>query len=367
MKKSIPPPENWQDFESLCKKLFGEMWQCPLTIKKNGRLGQLQFGVDVYGKPKGENEYWGIQCKGKNNYIKSKLTSKEIDEEVEKASNFKPNLKTLIFATTAPKDAVIEEYIRLKDEENCRNESFEIHLYSWEDIVDLIEEHRNTFNWYMNNIQFKDKFDIEVKVDTAQENNILVPTFKKITHSFELHSHSNSMGRYATISVNSNDIFGPSAQFFGKSKINHSFCEIKISIINTGEITLENWKVWIDFENSIQKVGDNFTTDPFLFKEASKYRTTWAFQEGKRILYEPLNNDPLVQKDQRTFYCYCIPPFESNEISFTWKLLAKDFNREGEIKLKVVPQYIKKRKTTYIKNENEIRLESKYEEHITDN
>ena len=38
MKKSIRQPENWQDFESLCKKLFGELWGCPLKIKKNGRV-----------------------------------------------------------------------------------------------------------------------------------------------------------------------------------------------------------------------------------------------------------------------------------------------------------------------------------------
>ena len=47
MKKAIRPPENWQDFETLCKKLFGEMWGCPNTIKKNGRSGQTQCGVDI--------------------------------------------------------------------------------------------------------------------------------------------------------------------------------------------------------------------------------------------------------------------------------------------------------------------------------
>ena len=47
----IQPPANWQDFETLCKKLWGEIWCCTDTIKKNGRSGQNQYGVDVYGAP----------------------------------------------------------------------------------------------------------------------------------------------------------------------------------------------------------------------------------------------------------------------------------------------------------------------------
>jgi hypothetical protein len=162
MKKSILQPENWQDFESLCKKLFGEIWNCPLKIKKNGRLGQPQAGVDVYGIPAGKEKYWGIQCKGKDTYQKKKLTEKEINDEIAKAIDFKPKLEVFIFCTTAVKDSKIEEYIRLKDIESRKNGGFEILLYSWEDIVDFIEENRNTYNWYIDNIQFKDKFDVQI-------------------------------------------------------------------------------------------------------------------------------------------------------------------------------------------------------------
>ena len=82
MKKQLRKPENWQDFEGLCKKLWGEIWKVPNKIKKNGRLGQPQSGVDVYAIPKDEQKYWGIQCKGKDEYTKAKLTKKEIDEEI---------------------------------------------------------------------------------------------------------------------------------------------------------------------------------------------------------------------------------------------------------------------------------------------
>ena len=86
MKKTIRKPENWQDFESLCKKLWGEVWEISSKIKKNGRIGQPQAGVDVYGKPKGETNYWGIQCKGKDDYINSKLTKKRLTQKLRKQS-----------------------------------------------------------------------------------------------------------------------------------------------------------------------------------------------------------------------------------------------------------------------------------------
>ena len=71
--KSLRKPSNWQDFESLCKKLWGEIWNCP-EIKKNGRSGQIQLGVDIYGVPAGKSRYCGIQCKAKDEDINARLT-----------------------------------------------------------------------------------------------------------------------------------------------------------------------------------------------------------------------------------------------------------------------------------------------------
>src|SRR5690349_3199888 len=125
-KQQLRKPENWQDFENLCKKLWGEVWKCP-EIKKNGRSGQIQNGIDIYGIPFGENQYYGIQCKGKDDYTKSTLTVKEIDREIELALNFQPPLKKMYFATTANKDVDIESYVRKKNIEHISNNLFEVH------------------------------------------------------------------------------------------------------------------------------------------------------------------------------------------------------------------------------------------------
>ena len=162
-------PVNWQDFEKLCKKLWGEIWKCS-SIKRNGRAGQNQHGVDIYGVPDGEAEYFGIQCKGKDDYTKAQLTESEIDEEITKALTFKPKLKQFIFATTANKDATIESYIRTKDIESRKNGNFSVVLYSWEDIVDLIEENKNTYDWYVNEVKHISNNSLVVKIPQFRNN-----------------------------------------------------------------------------------------------------------------------------------------------------------------------------------------------------
>lgn len=62
----------------------------------------------------------------------------------------------LYFATTAVKDAKIEEYIRLMNVESRTNGEFGIDVFSWEDIVDKLKENRDAYNWYINDCQYID-------------------------------------------------------------------------------------------------------------------------------------------------------------------------------------------------------------------
>lgn len=59
----IPPPANWQDFETLCCDLWRRIWNDPNT-QKNGRQGQPQHGVDIYGRPGEGHEWAGVQYMG---------------------------------------------------------------------------------------------------------------------------------------------------------------------------------------------------------------------------------------------------------------------------------------------------------------
>lgn len=57
--------------------------------------------VDVYAYVDKCQGYCEIQCKGKDYYTKVQLTEAEIDTEMMRALKFEPELKLLIFATTA--------------------------------------------------------------------------------------------------------------------------------------------------------------------------------------------------------------------------------------------------------------------------
>lgn len=144
----IPPPKNWQDFESLCCDLWAQVWNTP-NIQKNGRSGQTQHGVDIFGSPSNAyGKYYGIQCKGKDNYSGSMLTLRELNSEVEKASRFLPRLECFIIATTSVKDAGIEMRAREITEENRKKGIFSVHVFGWADIVERLSEYPEVIDKY---------------------------------------------------------------------------------------------------------------------------------------------------------------------------------------------------------------------------
>ncbi len=134
----IPPPSNWQDFESLCCDLWREIWEDPNT-KKNGRQGQPQNGVDIYGRHHKGNLWSGIQCKCKNNDLNRNLTESEVYNEVQKAKKSLPKLSEFIIATTGPKDARIEEFARKITHEHLKEGLFSVDIWGWDDIKEYLD------------------------------------------------------------------------------------------------------------------------------------------------------------------------------------------------------------------------------------
>jgi hypothetical protein len=246
MKKTIQKPENWQDFETLCKQLWGEIWDIPMKIKKNGRNGQPQAGVDVYGVPKGEFNYWGVQCKGKDDYTNAKLTEKEIDIEVTKAQDFKPALSVFIFATTMNKDSSIEEYIRIKDLESRRNGGFEILLFCWEDIADLIDDNQNTYNYWVGNKQHKTKFNFELSLNEFQQERVIRPKCIRTIKKYRIRELKTDLGDVKILDtawMNKLPFANPAWISMSKGRINESICSFEVIMANTGSNVIEDWRV----------------------------------------------------------------------------------------------------------------------------
>ncbi|MEY8867918.1 hypothetical protein AB9K24_00325 [Meridianimaribacter flavus] len=350
MKKTIGKPENWQDFESLCKKLWGEVWEIQTKIKKNGRLGQEQAGVDVYGIPKNATKYWGIQAKGKDDYAQAKLTEKEITTEIQKAKTFKPELEVYIIATTQNKDSKIEEFVRLKDIENRESGSFEILLYCWEDIVDLLEENQDTYQWYQHGIGQKGKFDFKISFNELEDNLTLNPIFEKKITKYKYTNKSTSEILMESLKSHRSILDGINPLFpFHSNKVNKSWCSFDFVMENTGSVVIEDWRVIIKFLHGVARLDDGTPLFPKLSLTES------IDDESKTITYRPRDNNPLIQKDNRYFEIYLLPDTDSDKIVFEWELLARDFNRKEVAEISVRPEYIEKIEFELINDKEELK------------
>ncbi len=97
-RKDHVPPAQWQDFEDLCLKL----WRPRLIdAKKNGRSGQPQAGVDIFGRDPKTEAWVGIQCKQKGRWPPKVLRIRQIKKEIRKAAKFKPPLSHFIMSLPA--------------------------------------------------------------------------------------------------------------------------------------------------------------------------------------------------------------------------------------------------------------------------
>jgi hypothetical protein len=139
--KQIAPPRDWPIFEDLCLAIFRAEWNDGLALK-NGRTGQPQHGVDIYGSPRPQRDlFYGVQCKGKDRNYGSKATVGELKKELAKAENFTPGLAHWIFATSARKDGKLQQAARELSAERQAKGQFPVTALGWEDIQFLLARH----------------------------------------------------------------------------------------------------------------------------------------------------------------------------------------------------------------------------------
>lgn len=139
---SIRQPKDWQDFERNSRILF----ECILEdihVKNNGRNGQSQHGVDIYGRQNGQGTRWiGVQCKGKDAGYGGHVTESELRAEVEKTRNFDPPISDFILITTAPDDAAIEMVARKITEERTQESNpLSVSVWGWSTLEARISQY----------------------------------------------------------------------------------------------------------------------------------------------------------------------------------------------------------------------------------
>jgi Restriction endonuclease len=364
MQKQLRKPANWQDFETLCKKLWGEIWRVPDEIKKNGRPGQAQAGVDVYAIPTGKTEFWGIQCKGKDDYTNARLSREEIDSELEKSRTFTPQLEGLIFATTANKDAVIEQYVRELDVASRQASGPKILLFCWEDIADLIEENRATYNWYILEHKFignhEAAFGFQDEAGNLCKEIAIRPKFIRKIKVYELDASiappqmqqfviegrpvrymppsmiPEALRRMLKPAMAYNNLFG--AQL-SRSDRNQAIREVKLFMANTGSQVIEDWKVRVDFEGHFRVLANSLYGAIGGGMAALTLPSPGSWQSGNQVGFSSPTNKPLVQHDTREFSAYIAPHSKEYDIPVKWSLHARDYSASGDLLLHIHPEY----------------------------
>ena len=351
--KSLRRPISWQEFETLCKKLWGEIWNCP-EIKKNGRNGQLQNGVDIYGIPLGETEYFGIQCKAKDENLSKEITENEVVKEIENATGFKPALKKLYIATTSSKSSSIEQFVRVQNLENISKGLFEVHLFCWEDIVDLIDENKQTLNFYLKSVNYKSRQLADLNFKDGTKEVILTPKFKENVLMFQ---NRNSKKQ-------SDDMF-PFAKAFGnfplipqyglsQSGTNLSYSSLVLRLSNSGTDPIEDFKIFFDLDENVKEVATSNLTGLWSISSVHHRANLKLFLESHSGQIEPHNkilvSDDFFDSDE----IFLKPIIKECASIIKWRLISKDYKTEGELKILFRPEIVKRYKTKILTDGNDV-------------
>lgn len=345
--QTLRKPAHWQDFESLCLMLWSAEWNSD-DLKKNGRTGQSQHGVDISGHRDGEDDYSGIQCKCKSEG--EALTADEVAAEIEKAKSFRPPLRRYVIATTAKKDASLEEFVRLRDVENRKKGLFPIDLKSWEDIVDMLERHKKVLLAYQD-LTVED-YLAAVSFDNGAAEIDINPKYKRVLFTAPLRepvsttkaapknkaAGSSLSAMYSIlqeVTVTPHLNMGPD-----RRETNLSFVPLKIVITNEGTSPLDNIKLELHFECP----GVEFTYDNVEEKGGISMNRAVVAGINSNIdlgdMSVVLQGATLNPKDKLISDDFFIKvPYDTKSVCVRWILLSKYYNESGKLSITVNPEF----------------------------
>jgi hypothetical protein len=127
----FPKLKSDDDFEDLIHDLYSRILN-NRNLQRYGKKGQKQHGVDIAGIC--DSKVNGIQCKNHTD-PGSKITEKEINDEIIKSDSFLPRLDNYLIVTSAEKDKKITSYVLEKCKERIRVGKHPIYIRFWDDIL----------------------------------------------------------------------------------------------------------------------------------------------------------------------------------------------------------------------------------------
>lgn len=136
----IRKPANEVEFEINCVVLSQQLFNDP-NAHRLGTSGQAQDGVDIVAHRNGDpNHIVGVQCKVKSD--RSKLTAKEVRQEVSKALKYKPALAEYFIVTTSKDDTKLTQLAHaLMQEQAVAGRRIQITVWGWNSLRERINQY----------------------------------------------------------------------------------------------------------------------------------------------------------------------------------------------------------------------------------
>lgn len=131
---ALNKPKDWPAFERLCADLYAGLLD-DVHTDLNGRGGQRQHGIDLYGTDRRSATLVGVQCKKRaaSSYARhAGLTVRELDDAVGKARPFEPPLDELVIMTTGPTDAALQRRARLLSVAGDDGRAMRVVVHGWD-------------------------------------------------------------------------------------------------------------------------------------------------------------------------------------------------------------------------------------------
>jgi len=182
------PPLYWQQFEELAIGMLREVYDVP-TAQAYGRAGQAQLGVDVYGMSR--FGMIGVQCKRLTDldhngdpYPGGVISRPYLNRAAKDALEFRPTLSLWILATTARRDARVQNYV---NELNATWERRRIHtrvlVWAWDDCVSILNSFPNLQQQYYHQvIQVRSPDDLDEIILETISQAFMRPAFELPLH-----------------------------------------------------------------------------------------------------------------------------------------------------------------------------------------
>lgn len=128
----LRPPKGPGQFESIVRTCAKLRWGTKDFVF-NGRQGQRQKGVDIYGDD-GKGRLIGVQAKN----TPKGITMATIRAEIRKAETFRPDLDHYWIGTSADTDEAIQEKVRLLSRQRKTRGLFTVQVVFWDALHDLL-------------------------------------------------------------------------------------------------------------------------------------------------------------------------------------------------------------------------------------